>query len=323
MQQVHTAPFRSQEAVEAVGNRLARQLNRHHIRSVGIPEIKTREVDTAGTRVKRTILGDETKLAEREGLERKQSRTITSEDHPNVLRSYILDLAKAGAQGLQDEPRSAETNVSQMDDYVRTPLDITMDYHAEAKPFTASLLRDHAFAILEESDEAKDMMWTEGVRGPRASMIIHQILMEQVHVWVWHDKFDGRQPTTLSQPPAAIESQRQAELTPRAAGTDATGNEEGRILCHTDQQNQSADSSCSIGAHSFAMIVHDGCHNSKHEASSTHRRPRTRDKAIVQSPVAVVGSFTPIRYAHSNRSVPLWSNGHVAASWVYRDMIVH
>ena len=146
MQQAHTAPFRSQEAVEAVGNRLACQRNRHYIRLVGIPEIKTRKVDTAATRVKRTRLDDETKLAEREGLERKQSRTITSENHPNVLRSYILYLAKAGSQGLQDEPRAAETKVSQMDDYVRTPLNIAVDYHPEAKPFTASLLRDQTFA---------------------------------------------------------------------------------------------------------------------------------------------------------------------------------
>ena len=31
LQQVHTAPFRSQEAVEAVGSRLERQLNKHYI----------------------------------------------------------------------------------------------------------------------------------------------------------------------------------------------------------------------------------------------------------------------------------------------------
>ena len=119
---------------------------------------KTREGDTVETRVKRTMRGDETELAEREELERKQSRTITSEDHLDVRRSYILDLAKAGAQGLQDEPRLAETNASQMYDYVRIPLGITVDYHAEVKPFTASLPRDHALAILEEIDEAKDMM---------------------------------------------------------------------------------------------------------------------------------------------------------------------
>ena len=35
------------------------------------------------------------------------------------------------------------------------------------------------------------------------------------------------------------------------------------------------------------------------------RRLKTRDKAIVQSSVAVVSAFTPIRYAHVSRSVPL------------------
>ena len=103
------------------------------------------------------------------------------------------------------------------------------------------------------------MMWTGGVRG-RAGMVIHQIPMERVHVWVWLEKLEGKQPTTLSQPPPATESQRQAEFTPRAVGTGATGNEEGRLLCQADQQNQYADSSCSIGAHGLAMMAHDSCH---------------------------------------------------------------
>ena len=42
-------------------------------------------------------------------------------------------------------------------------------------------------------------------------------------------------------------------------------------------------------------------------------------QAIVQSSVAVVSAFTPIRYAHVNRSVPLWRNEHVAVFWAYRD----
>ena len=150
-----------------------------------------------------------------------------------------------------------------------------MDYHAEAKPFTASLPRDHALAILEEIDEAKDMMWTEGVRGPRAGMVIHQILMERVHVWVWHEKLGGRQPTTLSQPPPATESHRRADFTPRAVGTWAT-DEEGRMLGHAYQQNHCADNSCSMGAHGFAMMVHDSGHvcSMKHPACK-HRWDKT------------------------------------------------
>ena len=181
--------------------------------------MKTGKGGTAETRVTRTELGDETELTECEELERKQPKTITSEDHLDVLRSCILDLARADVQGLQDKPRSAETDASQIYDYVRIPLGITMQCHAKAKPSTASLPRDHALAILKEIDEAERMMWTEGVRRPRAGMVIHQIPMERVHVWVWHEKLGGRQPTTLSQPPPATESHRQADFTPRAGGT--------------------------------------------------------------------------------------------------------
>ena len=80
-QQVQTAPFRSQDAVETVGSRLKCQRSRHYIRLVDIPTMKTRKGDTAETRVKRTMLGNETELAERGELERKQPKNITSEDH--------------------------------------------------------------------------------------------------------------------------------------------------------------------------------------------------------------------------------------------------
>ena len=59
-----------------------------------------------------------------------------------------------------------------------------MNYHSGANRFTTSLPRDRALAILIEIDEAERMMWTERVRGPKASMVIHQIMMEQAHVWV-------------------------------------------------------------------------------------------------------------------------------------------
>ena len=53
-----------------------------------------------------------------------------------------------------------------------------MNYHSGANRFTTSLPRDRALAILIEIDEAERMMWTERVRGPKASMVIHQIMME-------------------------------------------------------------------------------------------------------------------------------------------------
>ena len=57
-----------------------------------------------------------------------------------------------------------------------------MNYHSRAKRFAASLPKDRALAILREIDEAERMLWTERVRGPKASMIIHQIMMERAHV---------------------------------------------------------------------------------------------------------------------------------------------
>ena len=46
---------------------------------------------------------------------------------------------------------------------------------------------------------------------------------------------------------------------------------------------------------------------------------KCHDKSVVQAAVAVVSAFTPIRYAHVNRSVPLWKNDVVAVFWAFRD----
>ena len=107
-QQVQTTLLRSQDAVETMVSRLKRQLNKHYIRLVNILEMKTEKGGTAGTVVERTKLGDETELTEREELERKQPKNITSEDHHDVLRSCILDLARADVQRLQNKSRSAK-----------------------------------------------------------------------------------------------------------------------------------------------------------------------------------------------------------------------
>ena len=138
-------------------------------------------VETAETRVK-AHSWYKNELTEREEPEREQPKTITSEACLNALWSYSLGLARAGVDGLQDKPSAAETDASQTYDCVHIPLDITMNYHARAKRFTASLPRDLAPAILEEIDEAERMMWTERVRGPRAGMVIQQIMMERAHV---------------------------------------------------------------------------------------------------------------------------------------------
>jgi len=151
---------------------------------------------------------------------------------------------------------------------VQIPLNITLNYHARAKQSTASLPKDSALAILKELGKAERMMWTERVRGPKAGMVIHQIMMEQAHAWVWHEEPGERQPTTAAQPPPATKFHCQPDLTPRVFGTWAAENRGGRMLCQAYQQIQCAGNSCSVGAHVCAMVVRDSGHvfGTKHPA---------------------------------------------------------
>ena len=138
-----------------------------------------------------------------------------------------------------------------------------MNYHSRAKRFAASLPKDRALAILKEIDEAERMMWTERVRGPKAGMVIHQIMMERAHVWVWHDKPGEKQagiPTPPAQPPPASMFRSQPVFIPKAVGTWAAEMKGGRVLCQAYQQNQCAGNSCSMGAHVCAMVVRDSGH---------------------------------------------------------------
>ena len=79
----------------------------------------------AETRIKRTKLGDETELTEREEPERGQPETITSEACLMRFGTTSLDLARAGVDELQDKPSAAKTDASQMYDCVHICLDIT------------------------------------------------------------------------------------------------------------------------------------------------------------------------------------------------------
>ena len=78
----------------------------------------------------------------------------------------------------------------------------------------------------------------------------------------------GKAANTPPQQPLATMSHRQADFTPRAVGTWATENKEGRMLGQAYQQNQCAGSSCSMGAHGCTMMVHDRGHvcSMKHPA---------------------------------------------------------
>ncbi len=123
----------SGEPLEAPAQQALHQVQEH-------PEDETRREKPLG-RVKRTKLGDEAELVEREETKRKQPKTITAEAYLNALRMYIIDLARAGVEGRRDEPSAAETDGSQTYDHVQIPLEVTVNSHARVKRFTASLPR--------------------------------------------------------------------------------------------------------------------------------------------------------------------------------------
>ena len=114
-----------EDAGETVVSRLKRQLNKHCIRFENILKTKTRKGETAETRVKRPEPGDKTELAERDEPEQKQPKTITAEVCLDALWTYILGLARAGIEEVQDKPSAAESDESQTYDYVQIPLDVT------------------------------------------------------------------------------------------------------------------------------------------------------------------------------------------------------
>ena len=112
------------DAVETVVSRLERQLNRHCIRLDNIPETKTRreELLKPGSSAQSLAL-NRADRARRARAEVEQDHT--SEAHRDEHWRYMLDLARAVVQELQDKPRAAETGASQTYDYVQFPVDIT------------------------------------------------------------------------------------------------------------------------------------------------------------------------------------------------------
>ena len=129
------------DAGKTVVSRSKRQLNRHCINCENILKTKTRRGETDEVRVKRTQLGDENELEEREEPKWKQPKTITTETCPDALWTYIIDLARAGVEGLRDKPSTAETDESQTYDHVQIPLEITGNSHVRSEQSTASLPR--------------------------------------------------------------------------------------------------------------------------------------------------------------------------------------
>ncbi len=86
---------------------------------------ETRKAETAGTRIKRMEPGDKTEMVERDEPEQKQPETITAEVYLDALWTYILGLAKAGIEEVQDKTSAAEVDRSQTCEYAQKSLDAT------------------------------------------------------------------------------------------------------------------------------------------------------------------------------------------------------
>ena len=250
-----------EDADESVVSRLKHQLNKHCIKFEDILKTKTRKGESAEIRIERTWqdlfmeLGNRTELGEHEEPEQEVG-TITAEGYLGARWTYILGLARAGVEEVQDRPEADETNDSQTYDYVQIPLDVLINYHSRAKRFAASLPRNRAFAILRDIDETERLLWTERARGPKVGMTIHEIMMERAHVWVWHDKSLEMQSTEPTQPATASGAPRHSDVTPKEIGTWATEQMDSTTLCQAYQRKQCADSHCPRGAHACAVVTY-------------------------------------------------------------------
>ena len=152
-----------------MASRLRRQANRHCIRIGSILKTKVRRGETAETRIERVKLGDETELMERKEPERKQPETIIAEADLDALRTYILDLARTGAEKLQDKPSAAKTDGLQTHDHVQIPLDVTvrtsavprLQYLATSSWFwsSPSCIQPGGRTICCQQDDCKGTVW--------------------------------------------------------------------------------------------------------------------------------------------------------------------
>ena len=249
-----------EDADESVVSRLRHHLNKHRITFEDILKTKTKRGESAECRIERAWhdlfmeLGNKTDPGEPEDPERKVG-TIAVEDYLSALWTYILGLARAGVEKVQGRPDADETNDSQTYDYVQIPLDVLFNYHSRAKRFAASLPKRRAFAILKSTDEAERLLWSERARGPKVGMIIHEIMMERAHAWVWHGEAWVMQPTTSPGPATALGAPRHADVTPKEVGTWATELKDSRTLCQAYQRQQCTDNPCPRGAHACAVVL--------------------------------------------------------------------
>ena len=131
-----------EDAGETVVRRLKCQLNKQCIRFENIMETKTRERETAETRVRHTELGNRTELRECEEPERKQPKTIAAEAYLDVLWTYTSAWPEQASRNFKtdlEQPRPMRCR--------RTTMNIPSNIHSlsnQSEAFTASLPRDCA-----------------------------------------------------------------------------------------------------------------------------------------------------------------------------------
>ena len=133
-----------EDAGETVVSKLKRQFDKHAVRFEHILKTKTRKGETAEGKVKRTKIGENTEVVEREEPEQKQPKQMTVEAYLDGSYTCMVGLARAGVEALPDKPGGREVEASKSQDYVQSPLDITLSYHVRAKRFAATLPRDRA-----------------------------------------------------------------------------------------------------------------------------------------------------------------------------------
>ena len=77
-----------------------------------------------------------------------------------------------------------ESETSKSWEYVLCALDVVIAYHARAKRFANSVPKDRPLQILQETDEAEWLMWTERVKSQKIGEATQAVFQERAHVWV-------------------------------------------------------------------------------------------------------------------------------------------
>ena len=263
-----------EDAGETVVSRLKRQLDKSTLRFEQVLKTKTRKGETAEGKVKRTRIGANLEMVEKEVAEQNDpKKKVTVDTYLDGLFTYIIGLARAGIEQCSDKPTETETEMSKSWEYVHCPLDVVWSYHARAKRFAATLPKDRALQILQEVDEAERLLWTERAKTSKVGAVIQAVMQERAHVWVWHEKpgessrseappgnqFRGG-PQLPPRPPSQDERRKVGEQQTSIVGTWATSLKGGKALCAAYQKGHCGNKNCSKGEHVCAVITRNSGH---------------------------------------------------------------